>query len=107
MSTIYEVFLSEAARIDMRVIKAFLEERAGDELALLTLEYITHNIRNLVVFPYRFPIIDPVLNLRRMVIDKYRYSVFYEVFEETKVVRIHNVRHQAQNTTVITKGEMT
>jgi len=106
MNTTYEVFLSEAARIDMRMIKAHLKERAGDEFALLTLEYISHSIRRLAVFPYRFPIIDQALNLRRMVIDKYRYSVFCEVFEETKVVRIHYIRHQAQSITVITKGEM-
>lgn len=95
----YHVFFSEAARLDIRNIKEFLQEQvdqglAPDDLPKLTSDYITSQIQKLELFPNRFPIVHCELNMRRMVIDKYRYSVFFRVEEQT--VKIYYIRHQAQ-----------
>jgi len=95
----YRISFSNAARADMLSIQEYLQEQvnqglAPDDLPRLTLDFITNRIQELELFPNRFPIIDRELNLRRMVIDKYRYNVFYRV--ENQTVKILYVRHQAQ-----------
>ena len=95
----YHVSLSVAALLDMRIIKEFLQEQvdqglAPDDLPELILNYLSSQIQQLELFPNRFPIFDYEHNLRRMVIDKYRYSIFYRV--EGQTVKIYYIRHQAQ-----------
>jgi len=98
----YNVSLSEGARQDLRNIKTFLHDQvleglAPDNLPQLTLDYIKSQIHQLELFPKRFPIIDIELDMRRMVLDKYRYSVFYRVIEDiNNNVKIYYIRHQAQ-----------
>ena len=96
---LYRISFSKAARVDMLTIQEYLQEQvnqglAPDDLPNLTLNFITNKIQELELFPNRFPIIDHKLNMRRMVIDKYRYSVFYRV--ENQTIKIYHIHHQAQ-----------
>jgi len=95
----YHISFSNAARVDMLTIQEYLQEQvnqglAPDDLPKLTLDFITNRIQELELFPNRFPIVDHELNMRRMVINKYLYNVFYRV--ENKTVKILYIRHQAQ-----------
>jgi len=101
----YRISFTKAARADMLTIQEYLQEQvnqglAPDDLPKLTLDFITNKIQELELFPNRFSIIDHELNIRRMVINKYLYSVFYRV--ENQTVKILYVRHQARNLNINT-----
>ena len=95
MKSPYRIIFSERAEKNLADIKRHLQVEVGEELAIAALNYINNQIYELVIFPYRFPIISPKNDLRRMPINKYTYSVFYRI--EGKVVKVYHIRHQAQS----------
>jgi len=95
MNKPYRVTLSIRADQNLTDIKYYLESEVSEELAATALAYITSRIRDLETFSFRFPVIDPKHNLRRMPINKFTCNVFYKI--EGRTIKIYHVRHQAQN----------
>jgi len=91
----YHVIISELADGNLEATRKYLKNEIGEDFTTVIMGDIIGQIHELKVFPYRFPIIDAKHNLRRMVVEKYKYNVFYKI--EGDVVKIYHVPHQAQN----------
>ena len=90
----YTVLILNPAADDLETIKSYLEQFSGDAPERI-LRKLTQQMKGLRILPNRFPQYLKNPAFRRMVVED--YLVFYKVFEDINMVKIHHVLHHSRN----------
>ena len=86
---IYKIEYQSEAEADLKDIAFYYHQTAGSEIAKTNIERILNSIDGLEYMPYRCPVCDFSPNVRRLVVPKSPYLVFFKVVGDT--VHILNV----------------
>lgn len=92
---IYKIEYQHEAEIDLKDIASYYHQTAGLEVAKKNIGRILDSIDGLEQMPYRCPICDFSPNVRKLVIPKLPYLVFFKVVGDT--VHILNVYSSKRN----------
>ena len=90
----YKVNFSDDVDRDLQEIKAYLNDFSEQTANRVTTDIIDHAL-DLAYFPFRCQKINENSTKRRLLVGN--YSIFYEVYEDIKVVQILFVWHQSRD----------
>lgn len=92
---IYKIEYQSEAEADLKDIAFYYHQTAGAEVAKNNIERILNSIDGLEQMPYRCPVCDFSPNVRKLIVPKLPYLVFFKVVGDT--VHILNVYSSKRN----------